>query len=385
VLLTASGPGTVFAGSAGLAAAAALLVLPIQSPPAFAAEEGGPSLAAEATAGFRAVGHHPGARVVVALLGVQCVIWGALDILFVVLALDVLHVGAGWVGYFNAAFAAGAVLGTSLAVLLVGRRRLAPPIITTMLVWGAAFVLIAATRNATVALVLLVLGGTSRAVFDVAARTLLQRVTPADVLGRVFGVLEGIENAALAVGALTVPPLIGVGGSTAAFVGVGLLLPLAAALLAAPLVRTDAGARVPLVEIALLRSMPLFAPLSAPAVEGVAHALEPVTADAGTVIIHQGDQYDRFYVIADGEVDVTHDNHHVARLGRPHGFGEIALLHQVPRTATVTAATNLRLYALDGEPFLTAVTGHASAARALERLATQRKSELIALDNQPTS
>ncbi|MDX6520031.1 MAG: hypothetical protein QOF08_636 [Gaiellales bacterium] len=377
VLLGVSGPGLVFALCAAIGAVAALLVATVHGPGGLAAPDGGrASPVTESMAGFRAVARHTGPRLVVALLGVEFIIWGALDILFVVLALDVLHVGAGWVGYLNAAFAAGGVLGSGLALLLVGRRRLAPPIIGAMVVWGIAFVFIAAAPVVTLAVLLLALGGGARAILDVAARTLLQRITPADVLGRVFGVLEGIQMAALAAGAILVPPLIALGGANAALIGVGTLLPLAVLLLAARLITTDAGARVPIVEIALLRSVRLFASLPSPAIEGVARALEPVTADAGTVIISQGEQGDRYYVVADGEVEVFHDGQGVARLGRCEGFGEIALLQLVPRTATVTALSDVRLYALEKEAFVTAVTGHAPAARAAEGQISERRTAL---------
>jgi CRP-like cAMP-binding protein len=377
LLLALSGPGLVFALCAAIGAVAALLAATVHGPAGLAATDGErASPMAECMAGFHAVARHSGARLVVGLLGVEFIIIGALDILFVVLALEVLQVGAGWVGYLYAAFAAGGVLGSGLALLLVGRRRLAPAIIAAMVVWGVAFVFIAAAPELVLAVLLLALGGAARAILDVAARTLLQRITPADVLGRVFGVLEGIQMAALAAGALVVPLLIAVGGATAALIGVGLLLPLAILLLAGRLITTDAAARVPIVEIALLRSVRLFASLPAPAVEGIARALEPVVADAGQVIIRQGDLGDRYYVVADGEVDVLHDGQRVARLGRAEGFGEIALLQEVPRTATVTSVSAVRLYALEKEPFLTAVTGHAPATRAAEGQISERRAAL---------
>ena len=178
------------------------------------AQGGGCAPAGRGACGIpRAQAEHPGPRLIVGLLGVEFVVWGALDILIVVLALDVLAVGAGWVGYLNAAFAGGGVVGASVALFLVGRRRLSPPIIGTMLIWGLMFVVIAAAASLGASMVLLVVAGAARAVFDVSCRTLLQRIAPAHVLGRVFGVLEGIQMLGLAVGSLLIPPLIAVGGS----------------------------------------------------------------------------------------------------------------------------------------------------------------------------
>ena len=148
--------------------------------------------------------------------------------------------------------------------------------------------------------------------------------------------------------------------------------------IARALFRIDGAARVPLVEIALLRSMPLFAGLPSPAVEGIARALEPVAVPASTVVIRAGDAGDRFYAIADGEVEVSRDSVVVARLRRGEAFGEIALLEDVPRTATVTAVTDVRLYALEKGPFVTAVTGHPPVARAAAAMVSQRRAEIAA-------
>jgi CRP-like cAMP-binding protein len=142
----------------------------------------------------------------------------------------------------------------------------------------------------------------------------------------------------------------------------------------------DRGARVPIVEIALLRSMRLFRTLPPPAVEGIAQALEPAQVDDGVVIIRQGEPGDRYYAIADGTVEVTRDGQHLTRLGRAEGFGEIALLEDVPRTATVTAVGPVRLQALDKESFVTALTGHSPSFSEAKSIISDRRTELSALD-----
>ena len=169
---------------------------------------------------------------------------------------------------------------------------------------GVGTMLLAWAPSAIAALLLLVVIGSGRAVMDVGARTLLQRVSPADVLGRVFGMLEAIIMAGLALGALVIPPLIALGGAKAAVVGCGVLIVAVLVLGLRALVRIDRSAKVPIVEISLLRITPLFATLPPVQLEGVAHALEPVEASAGTTIIHQGDEGDRYYAIASGEVEV---------------------------------------------------------------------------------
>ena len=120
----------------------------------------------------------------------------------------------------------------------------------------------------------------------------------------------------------------------------------------------------------------LFEALPAPALEGLARALEPLELPAGTVVIREGDIGDRYYAIADGEVEVWRQGRCVARLGRGDGFGEIALLEEIPRTADVTAITDVRLYALAKEPFVTAVAGYPPAAQVADELVTHVRADL---------
>jgi CRP-like cAMP-binding protein len=145
-----------------------------------------------------------------------------------------------------------------------------------------------------------------------------------------------------------------------------------ALLLGRTVLRVDRSATVPVVEIALLRSLPLFAPLPAPELEALARALEPLEAAPGTAVVTQGEEGDRYYVVADGELEVTVDGAPVRRIGRGDGFGEIALLQRCRRTATVTATAPARLYALEGEAFLAAVTGHAASSAAADRIVAER-------------
>ena len=378
VLLDVSGAAAVFLVASVLMTIAALLAAGVHGPrPARAAEEAG--MLDDLLDGIRVLRRQPEPRLLIGLLVVELTIFGALDLLLVLLAIDVLGLGGGWAGYLNAAFAAGGAIGSVSAVLLVGRRRLSPVIAVAMVVWGLSFVVIAAWPTPGVAVALLIVGGTGRSVFDVGSRTLLQRTTPTDALGRVFGLLEGLELGGLAVGAALVPLLVSLGGATTAFVGVGAIL-VAAVLLAAPsLASVDRRATVPVIQIALLRSMRLFRLLPAPTLEGLARALEPLHVPAGTDVVEQGAPGDRFYAIASGEVEVVADGVRVATLGRGDGFGEIALLDDVPRTATVTARSELDLYALERAPFVTAITGHVPSAQEASDLVAARRRELAEL------
>jgi hypothetical protein len=165
--------------------------------------------------------------------------------------------------------------------------------------------------------------------------------------------------AGLAAGALLVPLLVGLGGSSAALLGVAAVLPLVALAGARGLLRLD-DAPVPVVQIGLLRSLPLFAELPPPAIEGLARALRPVELRAGDVLLHEGEPGDAFYAVARGELEVLQGGERVRVCRRGDGVGEIALLRSVPRTATVRALGDALVLALDAEPFLAAVNGHSA-------------------------
>jgi MFS family permease len=366
LILEFTGPGTVFAVMTGAAALAALLVAPLAGPrPAARAEP----VLAEIAAGARLLAKTPEARVVASLLGAQYVVIGALDVLFVVLALGVLDLGGSGAGYLNAAFGAGGVLGLAVTTALVGRRRLALPLVLGIAVWTAAFVAVGLRPSTVGAFVLLGLAGASRNLFDVAGRTLLQRSAPPDVLARVFGVLESLSMIGLALGAVLAPVLVALSGVRAAFVGAGLVLPLLALAWARPLLRIDRTATVPVVEIALLRSLPLFAPLGAPELEGLARRLVPAEARAGDAVVQIGEHGTRFYVVADGELEVEGFDR---TLRRGDAFGEIALLLDVPRTATVRALTDVRLQMLRSDDFISVVTGDPRVGAEADRLVHER-------------
>ena len=190
VLLAVASPGWVFAALAVVVLVAALLVAPLHGPPP--AAEPRPPLE-EALAGFRLLAKEPAARTLVALLSGQFVAIGALDVLYVVLAISVLDLGGSGAGYLNAAFGAGGVAGIAVTVALVGRRRLMPALVLGILAWGAAFALLGTWPTTIGALLLLAVAGAGRSLLDVAGRTILQRTAPGDVLSRVFGVLEGLS------------------------------------------------------------------------------------------------------------------------------------------------------------------------------------------------
>jgi hypothetical protein len=326
----------------------------------------------EAVAAFAVLARDPYSRLLVQLFATESIVLGALDVLYVVLAIGVLGLGNSGAGYLNAAFGVGGTVAIAATATLVGRRHLVAPLVLGGLIWSVAFVVLGVRATTAGAFLLIAAAGVGRVLFDVSGRTLLQRTAPSDVLARMFGIVEGLSMVEFAIGSIAVPALIALGGARAALFGVAAVFPLLVLLGWKRLAAADAAATVPVVEIALLRRLPMFAALPPPTLERLAHDLERVDAEAGTVVMHQGDRGDRFYVIADGEAAVEVDGEQVATRGRGEGVGEIALLRNVPRTATVRALTPLRLYALAADPFIAAVTGHDPSAHAAEQLIAER-------------
>ena len=320
-------------------------------------------------AGYRAIGAGPRTRLVVALIGAQAFVRGCLNVLLVVAAFRVLEAGASAVGYMTAAIGVGGLLG-ALGATRLEARRLAAWFGISLVFWGAPIMLMAPRPYLGAALVLLAVVGAANSVEDVAVFTLLQRIVPDEVLTRVLGAVWGLAMGAVALGSIVAPAVVGLVGPRAAFAVVGAILPVFTLLVYRRLAQIDSDIP-PVAELELIGEVPMFAPLSVAAKERVAANLVPLPVQRGEVVIRAGDEGDSFYIVRDGEVEIDVDGKHlIAR--RADYFGEIALLRDVPRTATVRALVDSSLYALQRDDFLAAVTGHSAAHAAGESVAAAR-------------
>jgi hypothetical protein len=267
----------------------------------------------------------------------------------------------------------GALLGGLVALSLTGAKRLSPPFAVGVALVGAPLILLGIWPSLGLAMVLLGIVGVGNTILDVACFTLVQRAVPDDVLARVFGVLQMILYGALSLGALLAPVLDGALGIENALIATGIALVVLVGLFWPSLSKIDASAVAPeALELRLLTAIPIFSPLPGTSIEHLAGRLVPLRVDSGTTIVRQGDAGDRFYVVAEGELEVTQDAERLSEIGPGDYFGEIALLRDLPRTATVTAKTNVVLYALDRDEFLAAVTGHPPSAEAAETVVSAR-------------
>jgi MFS family permease len=295
---------------------------------------------------------------------------GCLNVLIVVTAFRVLDAGPGAVGYMTAAIGIGGLIGALGALTLVG-RQLATTFGVALVVWGLAIVLVAPRPYLVLALVLLALVGVANSVEDVAAFTLLQRVVPDALLTRVLGVVWGLAMGALALGSITAPALVRAIGPRPALVAVGAILPVLTLIAWRGLIEIDRTVATPARELAAIECVPMFAPLPIVAKEYLAATLASVSVAAGEVVIREGEVGDRFYIVDHGQLEVVGAGVQ-ATAGAGDYFGEIALIRDVPRTATVTAVADSQLYAMERSDFVAAVTSHSGVRAAGEEVVEQR-------------
>jgi predicted MFS family arabinose efflux permease len=322
-----------------------------------------------------AAARNPQIRVLLTLHTFYFVVVGSLDLLCVVLAVNLLHLGPGGAGFLNAAFGAGALFAAFFTAFLVGRRHLSHTLTAALLAAVISLAVIGVIPRVLPALFLIACAGLGGAVFDTTGRTLLQRSAPPDAIAGVFSVLESLMDFGIAVGAIVVRVALTIGGIRAALLAPAVCAFVLMAVLWRRLRNIDNSATIPQVEIQLLRSIPIFAALPAPSLEGVARQLVPVALPAGTVVVREGERGDSYYAVADGELVVSRRGQVQQMVAHGDGFGEIALIRDVPRQATVTTLSDTLLYSLEKESFLETVTGHASALSAARTVITQHLGE----------
>src|SRR5215211_1394716 len=371
VLLAVSGPAAVFGTCAAAALLAGLLVvaLPYDAPPRTEA-----ATRVGMLQGFATIAADRGLTLITALGVVQTITRGALTVLAVVVAIDLLDTGDPGVGVLNAAVGAGGLLGSVAAFALVGRGGLAAWFGVGIALFGAPLAVVGLAPEQAAAIVLLGLVGVGNALIDVGGFTLLARLADETVLARMFAGFEAILTLGVAVGGLLTPLIVELLGIRPALVGIGLLAPLAVAASWPALRRLDGRMRVRDADIDVLHGARMLGVLPVATIEQLAGGLEHAAFAPRATVFRQGDPGEGFYIVESGRAEVVLEGRVVRTLARGDCFGEIALLHDRPRTATVRAAADeeLRAGVLRRGPFLTAVTGYPAAASAGEALAANR-------------
>jgi MFS family permease len=373
VLVSVADAGVVFALGALAFLVGAVLLLGVRVEGRVSLVAPGESARKALAAGFGAIARLPRVRLVVSLIFAQAFVRGCLNVLIVVAAFEVLDGGGEAVGYMTAALGVGGLIG-ALGAMALGGQRLAVPFGISLVFWGLPIALMGPLPDLPFALLMLAVVGAANSVEDVAAFTLLQRLIPDRILTRVFGVVWSLAMAGVALGSVAAPALVRAVGAREAFIAVGAILPLLTLATYRRLAVIDKEA-APVPELEFVQRVPMFQPLSVAAKERVAGNLLPQSVHAGEIVIRAGEQGDRFYIVGSGTLEITAEGLRTTA-GEGDYFGEIALLRDVPRTATVTALVDTRLYVLQRDDFLTAVTGHEAAHAAGQNIADERLSRI---------
>ena len=323
------------------------------------------------TAGIRVMRRRPGAAAIIAGFGGQVVTRGLMNTLITVAAIRLIGLGEPGVGTLNAAFGLGTLIGAIASVGLTSRQRLGPAFAVSLAMWGLPLGVIGAVPWPIVAFAAMFVSGAANGTEDVAGLTLLQRAVPTAERMTVFGILEATVSLGMGLGSILGPLLIAQFGDQGALAIAGAILPIVAVATWPRIHRIDDEVVVPAEQLTILRGAPMFARLPLTALERIAEAMRAVPYAPETEIVREGETGDAYLIVGSGRVEVSQGGRPIDELGPGEGFGEIALLHAMPRTATVRAIEPSTIYTIACHVFLEAVAGPTSAAVA-NRVAAER-------------
>jgi MFS family permease len=347
------------------------LHVPARARPAAADDHEQASFLREAVEGFVVVAKDADLRTTALLGGTQGLLFGAITVFNVLIALEMLGTGPGGVGLLMSLFGIGGIVGALIVLARVTRGSVAVDMVIGVLGWAVPFLLLAAVPSLPTAVLALLLVGLMDPWVNLGLDTLPQRLASERVMSRVFASVDAVLIGSMSLGSVLAPVLLH-------FVGLrGSLLVLgtgAAAYTVTTLPRMrrlDERLQAP-EHSDLLARIPIFAPLASSAVESLASSLQTRMVPAGTDVVVEGEASHEFFVVLHGEVAVTQGGVLLRHETDGEVFGEIGLLRDVPRTATVTAVTDTELLVLSRVPFLETVSGTNESLRAAEDLATRR-------------
>jgi MFS family permease len=323
-------------------------------------------------AGFEAGVRRRGVLPLVIPAAAQTFARGVLSVLTVTIALSLFDLGSAGVGWLVAALGVGGVLAGPVAAVVVRGHRVARCFAAGVAGWGAPMILLAFTHARYWPYLMFGLIGVANVFDDAGVYSALQQVIPSRLIGRALGMRRAVLLLSMGLGSIVAPLLIDAWGARSALITTGLLLVAVVALSVPSLTAIDHRISEPGPDLALLRQVSFFGPLPFALVEHLASELQSATYEPGEVIIQDGQPGERFYMIADGRARVCKDGKELRRMVTGESFGEIALLRQVPRTATVIAMSSLQARTLTRAEFLAAVTGNAASAEGADEVVSAR-------------
>jgi hypothetical protein len=377
-LLLLGSPALVFAidGASFVVSAAIVARIRARSRPVDVTEEGTAGPLRQMALGVRSIAGLRAARVLVAFCALVSFVYGTDTVLFIGASEQRLGTGSAGFGYLMAGLGIGGILMAAAVDKLASSGKLAPIILAGVAGYCLPTALLTVIHSPVLAFAVEVVRGGSTLVVDVIAVTALQRSVPSDQLARVFGVFFAFILGAISLGTLITPPIVSGFGLNAGLLTMA-FAPFALGVLGFPALlaidRESADrARELAPRIAVLESLEIFATASRPVLERLAAAATEIAFGAGTAIVREGDPADALYVLLDGEVEVTArgeaggPERAIRTMTAPTYFGEIGVLARIPRTATVTALSDCRCDAIDGEAMLQALTSAPPSSTLME-------------------
>lgn len=322
-------------------------------------------------AGFTTIARDPKLLLITFITCAQTIIAGASAVFMVLMAVNVLKTGPTGVGWVNSVFGVGAIIGGFVAMARSRHHRQGSDLAVGTLLWSLPLLLVAWQPLTGLVFASMALLGFGNPLVDVAFFTIVQRITPDRVMSRVFGALDGLMIGAMGIGALVMPWLVHLYGFRSSLAILALAVAIPVLLLVPATRKLDATLRPP-AGLELLRNIAMFAPLSPGRLEAIAHQMERVTLPAGYTVLQEGGASDRFYVIERGAVEVTQGGTLLRTEGAGDFFGEIGLLRDVARTATVTTTSETDLLTLSRAAFLAALDGSDESVLAADDIITRR-------------
>jgi MFS family permease len=325
----------------------------------------------ESMEGFVVIARNRDLLLVTLVYAAQTVVAGASLVFGVEIAVQMTDFGPAGIGYLDSVLGVGAILGGLIAIGRASARRLATDFGVGVVFWALPLLLAAIWPQAWAAFLAMFIIGVANPIVDVNASTIMQRIADDAVLGRVFGALETALITSMALGSILMPVMVALWGLRWSLAALALLI--TAVVLPAFVRLRSLDQRLGEPEgLPLLRGLPLFAPLEPKSLERVAQQLGRLEVAAGETVIREGEVGDRFYVVESGSTTATFAGQVLSQQGAGEVFGEIALLRDVPRTATVVADTDTVLLYLDRDDFLAAVTGDNEVSNRADDLIARR-------------
>jgi MFS family permease len=336
----------------------------------------GESRLAQWSAGFRAIARTRAAVLLSVFLGLGSAIYGASIVLYAPMSRQ-FGTGANGYSYLLAASALGSVLIAVVADRLSAGSSLAPLLVGALIVESVPFGLSVFVHNGVLGALLQAFSGAGIVLLDVLAITALQRDLPRAALGRALAATGAVALAATIVGDLGASAIVAGAGLHWALAGIGIGFPALALACLPVLVATDretaerTRAQRPLV--ALVERLDLFEGASRRVLEQLVSDAQSRAAAPGEVLIRQGAQADALWLLESGVLGVEADGRQLPDVHAPGYVGELGLMHNAARSATVTVREAARVVRVGAAEFREAVESSASSA-SLVSLAGERLS-----------